>query len=258
MITKKKRTLVAGAATSMFAVAALSGCSMSKPPIDQQQLHGLQADHDRFCKDNGQRLITYVLNDRSGSENPVINTRLRLPAIKREVELATVCNGMVSVNDFAGSSSANVNLFTGHVGTGSGTVASQLRKVPGETASVMSQIEKAQADEGPLLSRKGTNINAQLFNAESFFATVPAGNNTYRVLVLTDGAATSTVSGTVKFPADTTVAFAGIGQFGSTHAHPSESRIQSMEAALNEACAHTGATCIPATTNYDGVAVTNK
>jgi hypothetical protein len=249
-MTNHKMTLAVSAVASA-SLGLLSACSLGKPPATPEQLQALEQVHDATCP-NDEALNEYIANDRSASVSETVNSHLRLPAIESEITRIAVCGGKVTVADFAGTSDSVV-LFSGELKPTGATLKSRLRKVPDLVEATMAAITEAQAHEDTFLTTKGTNVAAQFTNVADFFNQVGGGaNQLRRVLILTDGMTTSDVTSPVPLPDDTIVLISGVGQFDASQKKPSQERINAAKAALDTACASTGAQCLSATTDYVG------
>jgi Mg-chelatase subunit ChlD len=115
--------------------------------------------------------------------------------------------------------------------------------------AAMGKIIAAHNAGSPLLSLGGTDVAAQFSNAADFIRQTGDGQ-AYRVVILTDGWSTTPPATSIRLPATAIVVIAGVGQFDASIKTPSEEQIAAAKQRLDDICGQTGATCIPAMTDY--------
>lgn len=230
------------------AVGLGAGCGLTPPKVSVDELASLKDLHEMNCPQN-QVLNGAVYNDHSGSVSATVFQTERVPAIRQELTLVAVCGGSAKVVDFAGSSGASTTLWAGQLQPAGETLNSRLRKVPGLVDAAMQKIVTAHNAGNPLLSRGGTDIAAQFTNAGDFIRQT-GDELMYRVVILTDGWSTTPSATSIRLPATATVVIAGVGQFDTSIKTPNEAQIAAAKQRLDDICAQTGATCIPAMTDY--------
>lgn len=235
-------------ATTCTAVGLAAGCGLTPPKVSVDELSSLKDLHENSCPQD-QVVNAAVYNDHSDSVAATVFQAERVPAIREELTLVAVCGGSAKVVDFAGSSGASTTLWAGQLQPAGKTLNSRLRKVPDLVDAAMEEIITAHNAGSPLLSRGGTDVAAQFTNAGDFIRQTGDGQM-YRVAILTDGWSTTPSATSIRLPATATVVVAGVGQFDSSVKTPSEAQIAAAKQRLDDICAQTGATCIPAMTDY--------
>ena len=235
-------------AATCTAVGLATGCGLTPPKVSVDELAALKDLHENNCPQD-QVINGDIHNDHSGSVAATVFQTERVPAIREELTLVAVCGGSAKVVDFAGSSGASTTLWAGQLQPAGETLNSRLRKVPDMVDEAMGKIIAAHNAGSPLLSRGGTDVAAQFANAADFIRQTGDGQ-AYRVVILTDGWSTTPSATLIRLPATATVVIAGVGQFDTSIKTPSEEQIATAKQRLDDICAQTGATCIPAMTDY--------
>lgn len=235
-------------ALTCTAVGLAAGCGLTPPKASVDELATLKAIHEKTCPQD-QVINAAVYNDYSDSVKATVFESERVPAIRDELTRVAVCGGSAKVTDFAGSSGASTTLWSGRLEPAGETLNSRLRKVPDMVDAAMGEIVTTHNAGSPLLSRGGTDIAAQFSNAADFIRQTGDGQM-YRVVILTDGWSTAPSSTSIRLPATATVVIAGVGQFDASVKTPGEEQITAAKQRLDGMCAGTGATCVPAMTDY--------
>ncbi len=235
--------------TSIAVLSMLCGCGLAPPGVGPEELGRLQRIHDRVCP-HDEDVVAVVGNDASDSVAESLWPSRRV-AIQSEVELAAACNGVIKISEFARSSGATKLLYQGDLKPAGATLNARLRKVPELVSSVMSQVELAHAAKSPTFARTGTDVSGMFISAAAFLNDYPhAGVRRYTLL--TDGW-TEYSAIPPKMPG-VQIRIAGVGVFDTSEKKaPKEGAIAKARARIDEYCHATGATCEPATSDYDPI-----